>query len=97
MTATLRRNGAAAEKPAAILAEAADLLADPSIGKLKRCEADDCVLLFLPASSLVLTRALRKPGPRRSLLPAPQVRGPRFTSPNGHIPRPHPAVGSDHG
>ncbi|WP_433525097.1 CGNR zinc finger domain-containing protein [Nocardia pseudovaccinii] len=48
--ATVRRNGTAAEKLAAVLAEAAaDLLADPSIGKLKRCEADDCVLLFLPA------------------------------------------------
>lgn len=48
--ATARRTGTAAEKLAAVLAEAtADLLTDPSIGKLKRCEADDCVLLFLPA------------------------------------------------
>ncbi|MEV4235967.1 MULTISPECIES: CGNR zinc finger domain-containing protein [unclassified Nocardia] len=48
--ATMRRNGTTAEKLAAVVAEAAaDLLADPSIGKLKRCEADDCVLLFLPA------------------------------------------------
>ncbi|MFE9327947.1 CGNR zinc finger domain-containing protein [Nocardia sp. NPDC052278] len=47
---TVRRTGTAAEKLAAVLAEAAaDLLADPSIGKLKCCEADDCVLLFLPA------------------------------------------------
>ncbi|WP_433711449.1 CGNR zinc finger domain-containing protein [Nocardia sp. CA-084685] len=45
-----RRDGTVAERLAAVLAEAAaDLLADPSIGKLKRCEADDCVLLFLPA------------------------------------------------
>ncbi|MEV5833761.1 ABATE domain-containing protein [Nocardia sp. NPDC052112] len=48
--ATMRRDGTAAERLAAVLAEAAtDLLTDPSIGKLKRCEADDCVLLFLPA------------------------------------------------
>ena len=50
VTATVRRNGASAEKLAAVLAEAAiDLLTDPAIGKLRRCEADDCVLLFLPA------------------------------------------------
>ncbi|MFX0575688.1 CGNR zinc finger domain-containing protein [Nocardia nepalensis] len=50
VTATVRRNGTPAEKLAAVLAEAAtDLLTDPSIGKLRRCEADDCVLLFLPA------------------------------------------------
>jgi predicted RNA-binding Zn ribbon-like protein len=48
--ATARRNGTAAERLAAVLAEAAtDLLTDPSIDKLRRCEADDCVLLFLPA------------------------------------------------
>ncbi|WP_433759173.1 CGNR zinc finger domain-containing protein [Nocardia sp. CA-135398] len=50
VVATARRHGTTAEKLGAVLAEAAaDLLADPSIGKLKRCEADDCVLLFLPA------------------------------------------------
>ena len=39
-----------AERLAAVLGEAtADLLADPSIGKLQRCAADGCVLLFLPA------------------------------------------------
>ncbi|MET8870421.1 ABATE domain-containing protein [Nocardia sp. NPDC004604] len=50
VTATTRRNGTSAEKLAAVLAEAAiDLFTDPSIGKLRRCEAEDCVLLFLPA------------------------------------------------
>ena len=28
---------------------AAGLLADPSVTKIRQCEADDCVLLFLPA------------------------------------------------
>nr|WP_067513746.1 CGNR zinc finger domain-containing protein [Nocardia puris] len=28
---------------------AADLLTDPALARLKRCEAEDCVLLFLPA------------------------------------------------
>jgi predicted RNA-binding Zn ribbon-like protein len=26
-----------------------DLLTDPAIGRLKECESDDCVILFLPA------------------------------------------------
>ncbi|MFD0900640.1 CGNR zinc finger domain-containing protein [Actinomadura sediminis] len=35
---------------AAWLAEAAaELLADPAVTKVRQCEADDCVLLFLPA------------------------------------------------
>lgn len=35
---------------AATLAEAAvDLLTDPGIGRLKRCAAHDCVMLFIPA------------------------------------------------
>ncbi|THV41186.1 CGNR zinc finger domain-containing protein [Glycomyces buryatensis] len=45
-----KRAGTSAEWLAAMLAEsAADLLTDPSISKLRRCEADDCVMLFLPA------------------------------------------------
>lgn len=49
---TLRsgRAGPAAARLGAVLAEAAvTLLADPAIGTLRRCAADDCVLLFLPA------------------------------------------------
>ncbi|MFH8928397.1 CGNR zinc finger domain-containing protein [Streptomyces pristinaespiralis] len=50
VTATVRRSGPLGVRLAARLAEAAaDLLTDPAIGRLKRCEADDCVMLFLPA------------------------------------------------
>ncbi|WP_406232742.1 CGNR zinc finger domain-containing protein [Nocardia sp. NBC_01009] len=49
VVATARRDGPLGAAAAAALAESAiDLLTDPSIDKLKRCEADDCVLLFLP-------------------------------------------------
>ncbi|THV26412.1 CGNR zinc finger domain-containing protein [Glycomyces paridis] len=45
---TTERSGTSAERLAAILAEAAaELLANPGIGKLKQCEADDCRLVFL--------------------------------------------------
>nr|WP_218020286.1 ABATE domain-containing protein [Nocardia sienata] len=38
--------------PAAALAESAvELLSDPAIARLKQCEADDCVLLFIPAAA----------------------------------------------
>ncbi|CAM5318197.1 CGNR zinc finger domain-containing protein [Streptomyces griseomycini] len=50
VTATVRRSGPLGVRLAARLAEAAaDLLTDPAIGRLKRCEANDCVMLFLPA------------------------------------------------
>ncbi|NUP28431.1 MAG: CGNR zinc finger domain-containing protein [Nocardia sp.] len=50
LTATVRRTGTTGARLAAALAEsAAELLADPSIARLKQCEAQDCVLLFLPA------------------------------------------------
>ncbi|OQS13149.1 hypothetical protein B0T36_21655 [Nocardia donostiensis] len=47
--ATVRRKGTSGERLAATLAEAAvDLLTDPALPKLRRCAADDCVMLFLP-------------------------------------------------
>ncbi|MFE0550889.1 CGNR zinc finger domain-containing protein [Streptomyces pilosus] len=50
VTAAIHRSGPLGVRLAARLAEAAaDLLTDPAIGRLKRCEADDCVRLFLPA------------------------------------------------
>ncbi|WP_128381006.1 CGNR zinc finger domain-containing protein [Streptomyces cavernae] len=51
VTATLRRTGPLGVRLAALLAEsAADLLTDPAaIGKLRGCEAEDCVMVFLPA------------------------------------------------
>jgi predicted RNA-binding Zn ribbon-like protein len=50
VTATLRRTGPLGVRLAALLAEAAaDLLTDPAVGRLRECEADDCVALFLPA------------------------------------------------
>ncbi|MGI5171388.1 CGNR zinc finger domain-containing protein [Spirillospora sp. CA-253888] len=50
VAAERRRTGPAGTRLAALLAEAAaDLLADPAVTKVRQCEADDCVLLFLPA------------------------------------------------
>lgn len=50
LTATVRRTGPAGTRLAAFLAESAvELLSDPAISRLKQCEAEDCVLLFLPA------------------------------------------------
>ncbi|MFB6677600.1 CGNR zinc finger domain-containing protein [Streptomyces sp. NPDC056390] len=50
VTATPRRTGPLGVRLAAHLAEsAADLLTDRGIGKVRQCEAEDCVLLFLPA------------------------------------------------
>ncbi|MFF8448638.1 CGNR zinc finger domain-containing protein [Streptomyces leeuwenhoekii] len=50
VTAVVRRSGPLGVRLAARLAEAAtDLFTDPAIGRLKRCEADGCVMLFLPA------------------------------------------------
>ncbi|MBD2895580.1 hypothetical protein amrb99_45180 [Actinomadura sp. RB99] len=50
VTAARRRTGPPGARLAGWLAEAAaDLLADPSVTKIRQCEADDCVLLFLPS------------------------------------------------
>lgn len=50
VTATPKRTGRLGVRLAARLAEAAaDLLTDPAIGTLRKCEADDCVAVFLPA------------------------------------------------
>jgi predicted RNA-binding Zn ribbon-like protein len=50
VTATPRRAGRLGVRLAAQLAEAAaDLLTDPTVGTLRRCEAEDCVMVFLPA------------------------------------------------
>jgi predicted RNA-binding Zn ribbon-like protein len=50
VTSAVQRTGTSAAILAAILAEsAANVLADPAIAKLKRCEADDCAMVFLPA------------------------------------------------
>ncbi|GKQ36064.1 ABATE domain-containing protein [Streptomyces sp. A012304] len=50
LTATRRRDGSAGRQLAALLAEAtAELLTDPAVTRVRECEADDCVLLFLPA------------------------------------------------
>ncbi|MFE6172768.1 CGNR zinc finger domain-containing protein [Streptomyces sp. NPDC056464] len=48
---TRRRSGSPGLRLAAGLAEAAaELLADPGVEKIRKCEADDCVMLFLPAN-----------------------------------------------
>lgn len=45
-----RRTGPFAARLAARLAEAtAELLCDPAVKNVRQCEAEDCVLLFLPA------------------------------------------------
>ncbi|MGM9332302.1 CGNR zinc finger domain-containing protein [Streptomyces murinus] len=50
VTAVPRRTGPLGVRVAAALAEAAvELLTDPAIGRLKECEADGCVMVFLPA------------------------------------------------
>jgi predicted RNA-binding Zn ribbon-like protein len=50
VTATSRRSGPLGVRLAAALAEAAaQLLTDPAIGRLKECEAGDCVMVFLPS------------------------------------------------
>lgn len=50
VTATRRRDGSTADRLAAWLADAAaDLLANPAVTTIRKCEADDCVTLFLPA------------------------------------------------
>ncbi|MEV4252632.1 ABATE domain-containing protein [Spirillospora sp. NPDC049652] len=50
LVAERRRTGPSGKRLAAHLAEAAvELLADPAVTKVRQCEADDCVMLFLPA------------------------------------------------
>ncbi|MFH9825612.1 CGNR zinc finger domain-containing protein [Streptomyces bobili] len=50
VVSVLRRTGPLGVRLAAMLAEAAaDLLTDPAVGRLRECEADDCVMIFLPA------------------------------------------------
>ncbi|MBO2449104.1 CGNR zinc finger domain-containing protein [Actinomadura barringtoniae] len=50
VAAAPRRSGPYGSRLAAHLAEAAaDLLTDPRLGQVRACEADDCVMLFLPA------------------------------------------------
>jgi predicted RNA-binding Zn ribbon-like protein len=50
VTTAVRRPGPLGVRLAARLAEeAVDLVTDPAIGRLKRCEAENCVMLFLPA------------------------------------------------
>ncbi|MGI5206752.1 CGNR zinc finger domain-containing protein [Spirillospora sp. CA-108201] len=50
LVAARRRTGPPGLRPAAWLAEAAaGLLADPAVTAVRECEADDCVMLFLPA------------------------------------------------
>ncbi|GGO29306.1 hypothetical protein GCM10010116_58740 [Microbispora rosea subsp. aerata] len=50
VTAAPRRDGPPGVRLAAALAEAvADLLTDPAVTTVRQCEADDCVMLFLPA------------------------------------------------
>ncbi|WP_282785630.1 MULTISPECIES: ABATE domain-containing protein [unclassified Nocardia] len=50
LTAAPRRTGDPTAHLAATLADAAvDLLTDSALARVKRCAADDCVMLFLPA------------------------------------------------
>ncbi|GGV68180.1 hypothetical protein GCM10010277_77330 [Streptomyces longisporoflavus] len=49
-TAVSRRTGPLGTRLAALLAEAAaEMLSGPASGRLKECEADDCVMVFLPS------------------------------------------------
>ncbi|WP_225839605.1 ABATE domain-containing protein [Streptomyces sp. NK08204] len=50
VTASDCRTGPLGVRLAAVLAEAAaDLLTDPAVSRLRKCEADDCVMVFLPS------------------------------------------------
>ncbi|MCW7945714.1 hypothetical protein AAW14_27835 [Streptomyces hygroscopicus] len=50
VAATRRRDGSLGRRLAGCLAEAAaELLADPAVTRIRECEADGCVMLFLPA------------------------------------------------
>ncbi|MDH2393556.1 ABATE domain-containing protein [Streptomyces sp. HNM0663] len=50
LAATRRRDGSPGRRLAACLAEAAaELLADPAVTRIRECEADHCVMLFLAA------------------------------------------------
>ncbi|MFC3491645.1 CGNR zinc finger domain-containing protein [Glycomyces rhizosphaerae] len=50
VVASVQREGTTADRLAADFAQAAiDLLTDPAVAKLRRCGAEDCVLLFVPA------------------------------------------------
>ncbi|MER6349222.1 CGNR zinc finger domain-containing protein [Streptomyces sp. NPDC001595] len=50
VSAPPRRTGPLGVRLAALLAESAvALLAGPAVSRVRQCEADDCVLLFLPA------------------------------------------------
>ncbi|GAA1620012.1 CGNR zinc finger domain-containing protein [Kribbella sancticallisti] len=50
VVATYQRTGRLGVRLAAMLAEAAaDLLTSPAIVSLKECEADDCIMLFIPS------------------------------------------------
>ncbi|MFF5966886.1 CGNR zinc finger domain-containing protein [Streptomyces collinus] len=50
VTAVSRRDGPLGIRLAALLAEAAaEVLSAPAISSLKECEADDCVMVFLPS------------------------------------------------
>lgn len=52
MMAQPRRTGSVIADLAAHLAEAvAHVLTDPGVGTIRKCEAEDCTMLFLPASS----------------------------------------------
>ncbi|MFC8092210.1 CGNR zinc finger domain-containing protein [Streptomyces sp. NPDC057301] len=49
VVAVQRREGAPGLRLAALLAQAAaELLADPAVTRIRKCEADDCVMVFLP-------------------------------------------------
>ncbi len=51
VVANCRRDASAGRCLAARLAEAAaELLADPAVARIRECEADDCVMLFVPVS-----------------------------------------------
>ncbi|MFI6763636.1 CGNR zinc finger domain-containing protein [Micromonospora sp. NPDC050417] len=50
ITLTARRDGPLGQRLAAVFAEAAaGLLADPAAGRIRECEATECVMVFLPA------------------------------------------------
>ncbi|MGW6399139.1 CGNR zinc finger domain-containing protein [Streptomyces sp. NPDC055134] len=76
VTVAPQRTGSLGVRLAAHLAEsAADLLTDPGIARVRQCEAEGCVLLFLAADPCRRWCSAARCGHRAhgTLLPAPQV------------------------
>ncbi|WP_147944875.1 CGNR zinc finger domain-containing protein [Microbispora hainanensis] len=106
VTAVPHREGPWGARLAAVLAEAvADLLTDPAVTTVRKCEADDCVMLFLPAHPRRRwcsaarcgnrARVARHYRRRRGLDPGSQGPGPEGEGPEGEGPEGEGSEGAE--